>query len=301
MPDGPDRSKGSNQDIEPYRIDMPQADLDDLRDRLDRTRWANELPLQQRGTGVQIGPVSPGWEYGVPVDYVRDLVDYWRDGYDWRSWETRLNSYQQFTTTIDGQNIHFLHVRSPEPDATPLILTHGWPSTVVEYLGHIDELTDPRSHGGDPADAFHVVIPSIPGFGFSGPTHEAGWNRYRIARAWAELMRRLGYDRYGAHGNDGGALVSPELGRIAPEHVSGVHVTQIFSFPSGDAAEFEGLGEDDFQNLRFLQTFNDEMSGSLRCCPPSPRTSPMRWPTPRPDSSRGAVSCSATPQALTRS
>jgi epoxide hydrolase len=251
----------SNQEIESFHIDIPQADLDDLQDRLGRTRWADELPLEQRGTGVPIGPVPPGWEYGVPVEYVRELVEYWRDGYDWRSWEARLNSYDQFTTNIDGQDIHFLHVRSPEPDATPLILTHGWPSTVVEYLGHIDELTDPRSHGGDPSDAFHVVIPSLPGYGFSGPTREAGWNRYRIARAWAELMRRLGYDRYGAHGNDSGALVSPELGRIAPEHVIGVHVTQIFSFPSGDPAEFEGLSEADFRNLQFLQTFNDEMSG----------------------------------------
>ena len=251
----------SNQEIQPFRVDIPQADLDDLHDRLGRTRWTNELPLEQRGTGVPIGPVPPGWEYGVPVEYVRELVEYWRHGYDWRSWEARLNSYDQFTTNIDGQDIHFLHVRSPEPDATPLILTHGWPSTVVEYLGHIDKLTDPRSHGGDPSDAFHVVIPSLPGYGFSGPTREAGWNRYRIARAWAELMRRLGYDRYGAHGNDSGALVSPELGRIAPEHVIGVHVTQIFSFPSGDSAEFEGLSEADFQNLQFLQTFNDEMSG----------------------------------------
>lgn len=258
---GPDRETRSEADIEPYRVDIAQADLDDLRDRLDRTRWANELPEEQRGTGVAIGPVPPGWEYGVPVDYVRQLVQHWRDGYDWRVWEARLNSYDQFTTTIDGQNIHFLHVRSPEPDATPLILTHGWPSTVVEYLGHIDELTDPRSHGGDPADAFHVVIPSVPGYGFSGPTHEAGWNRYRIARAWAELMRRLGYDRYGAHGNDGGALVSPELGRIAPDHVTGVHVTQIFSFPSGDPDEFDGLSEADLENLQFLQLFNQEMSG----------------------------------------
>jgi pimeloyl-ACP methyl ester carboxylesterase len=251
----------ANQGIEPYRIDIPQSDLDDLRDRLQRTRWANELPLDQRGTGEPIGPVRPGHEYGVPVDYVKGLVERWLDGYDWRAWEAKLNSYDQFTTTIDGQNIHFIHVRSPEPDATPLILTHGWPSTVVEYLGHIDELSDPRSHGGDPADAFHVVIPSIPGFGFSGPTHEAGWSRYRVARAWAELMSRLGYDRYGAHGNDAGALISPELGRLDPEHVIGVHVTQIFSFPSGDPAEFEGLSQGDFENLQFLQTFNDEMSG----------------------------------------
>ena len=139
---------------------------------------------------------------------MKNLVEYWRTRYDWRAWEAKLNSYPQFTTTIDGQIIHFLHVRSPEPDATPLILTHGWPNTVVEYLGLIGPLTDPHAHGGDPADAFDLVIPSLPGFGFSGPTTEAGWDARRTAKAWAELMRRLGYDRYGAHGNDAG-LSSP--------------------------------------------------------------------------------------------
>jgi pimeloyl-ACP methyl ester carboxylesterase len=153
-----------------------------------------------------------------------------------------------------------MHVRSPEPDATPLILTHGWPNSVVEYLDLIGPLSDPRSHGGDPADAFHLVIPSIPGFAFSGPTHEKGWNQYRMARAWAELMRRLGYDRYGAHGNDGGSMISPEVGRYDPDHVIGVHVTQIFSFPSGDPAELEGLTQKEMEYLQFLKTFNDEMS-----------------------------------------
>jgi epoxide hydrolase len=233
-------------DIQPFEVSIPQADLDDLRDRLGRTRWANELP------GV-------GWDYGVSLDYVKVLVEYWRDGYDWRAWEARLNEYPQFTTTIDGQNIHFLHVSSPEPDAVPLILTHGWPMSVVEYLDVIGPLTDPRSHGGDPADAFQVVIPSLPGFGFSGPTTEKGWNRYRTARAWAELMRRLGYDRYGAHGNDAGSLVSPEVGRLDPDHVIGVHVTQIFSFPTGDPAEFENLSEEDKGKVQYLQWFWETM------------------------------------------
>ena len=182
----------TDAEIRPFRIEVPQDDLDDLQYRLTRTRWANELPPEERGSGSQAGPVPPGWEYGVPVSYVKKLVEYWSDGYDWREQEAKLNEYPQFTTTIDGQNIHFLHVRSSEPDATPLILTHGWPNTVVEYLALIGPLTDPRAHGGDPADAFHVVIPSLPGFAFSGPTHEKGWNAYRTARAWAALMRRLG-------------------------------------------------------------------------------------------------------------
>lgn len=226
-------------EIREFRIDIPQADLDDLADRLTRVRWTNELP------GV-------GTDYGVCLEYVRSLVGRWRDGYDWRAWEARLNSYPQYVTTIDGQNVHFMHVRSPEPDATPLLLTHGWPTTVVEYLNLIGPLTDPRAHGGDPADAFHLVIPSIPGYGFSGPTSEPGWNRYRIAKAWAELMRRLGYQRYGAHGNDAGSLISPEVGRFDREHVIGVHVTQVFSFPSGDPAELADLSEDDQKKVQFL-------------------------------------------------
>src|SRR5215204_5738326 len=245
----------TDAEIRSFRIDIPQADLDDLADRLARTRWANELPSEERMDGSQTGLVPPGWDYGVPLDYVQNLVEYWLRGYDWREWEARLNSYPQFTTTIDGQNIHFLHVLSPEPDATPLILTHGWPNTVVEYLGLVGPLTDPRAHGGDPADAFDVVVPSLPGFGFSGPTTETGWDAQRTAKAWAELMERLGYDHYGAHGNDAGAIVAPLQGRLDPDHVIGVHVNQIFSFPSGDPAEFEDLTAEDLEYLQFLQSF----------------------------------------------
>jgi pimeloyl-ACP methyl ester carboxylesterase len=151
-------------------------------------------------------------------------------------------------------------VRSPEPQATPLILTHGWPGSVLEYLDVIGPLTDPAAYGGDPADAFHLVIPSLPGFGFSGPTTSPGWNHYRTARAWAELMRRLGYESYGAAGNDGGAFVSPEVGRVAPEQVLGVHVTQIFSFPSGDPAELAALSEADKAALAHLQWWHENMS-----------------------------------------
>jgi pimeloyl-ACP methyl ester carboxylesterase len=232
----------SNTELKPFRIDIPQAALDDLHDRLDRTIWPDELP-------------GAGWDYGVPLGYVKELAGYWRTGYDWRAWEARLNQYPQFITAIDGQSIHFLHVRSPEPEALPLILTHGWPGSIVEFLELIGPLTDPRAHGGDPADAFHVVLPSLPGFGFSGPTHETGWNRYRTARAWAALMQRLGYDRYGAAGNDAGSMVSPELGRIDPEHVAGVHVTQVFSFPGGDPAELADLTAEEQRELETLQWF----------------------------------------------
>ncbi|MEV4108467.1 epoxide hydrolase family protein [Nonomuraea sp. NPDC049695] len=197
--------------IQPFRIDIQQADLDDLATRLVRTRWPDELP-------------DVGWDYGIPLQRVKELAEHWRTSYDWREHEARLNQHAQFTTTIDGQHIHFLHLRSPEPDALPLILTHGWPGSFVEFLDVIGPLTYPRAHGGDPAQAFHLVIPSIPGFGLSGPTAQRGWDVHRIARAWAELMRRLGYDRYGAQGGDWGAAISRALGAAAPDHVVGVHL-----------------------------------------------------------------------------
>src|SRR5262245_49881908 len=222
--------------ISPFSIETPESALSDLRERLARTRFPDDLP------GV-------GWQYGVPRTYLEKLVEYWRDRYDWRAWEARLNAYPQFVTEIDGQRIHFLHVRSSAPDALPLVLTHGWPGSVAEYLDVIDALTERTS------DAFHLVIPSLPGYGFSGPTRETGWNRARIARAWVELMRRLGYERYGAVGNDAGSMISPELGRIDSRHVVGVHVTQIFSFPSGDPAELADLSVEEQQQLDTLQWF----------------------------------------------
>jgi pimeloyl-ACP methyl ester carboxylesterase len=230
--------------IRPFTINVPQADLDELRDRLARTRWPDELP-------------DVGWSRGVPLSYLRQLAEHWRTSYDWRAHERRLNTFPQFTTTIDGQNIHFLHIHSPHPAALPLILTHGWPGSIVEFLEVIAPLTDPGAHGGDPADAFHLVIPSIPGFGFSGPTTEAGWSTSRVAKAWAELMRRLDYERYGAQGGDFGAMVAPELGRLDPQHVVGVHVnaatvgfipyeqvdpSELASFTDVERARVERLG-----------------------------------------------------------
>ena len=201
-----------NAEIRPFRIAIPQAELDDLGDRLARTRWPDELP------GV-------GWSRGVPLGYLRELTEHWRSGYDWRQQEARLNGLPQCTTTVDGQVIHFVHVRSPEPDALPLLITHGYPSSVVEFLEVIGPLTDPRAHGGDPADAFHVVAPSIPGFGFSVPVRQPGWEVARTAGAFAELMRRLGYERYGAHGGDIGAGVAGILGATQADRVVGTHTT----------------------------------------------------------------------------
>jgi pimeloyl-ACP methyl ester carboxylesterase len=253
-----------------FRIAIPQAALDDLRARISATRWPSEI----RGVG---------WDRGVPVGYLRELADHWLHAYDWRAWEARLNRFPQFTTRIDGQRIHFLHVRSPEPDAVPLILTHGWPSSVVEFVDVIGPLTDPRAHGGDPADAFHVVAPSVPGFGFTGPVEEPGWNYARIARAWAELMDRLGYRRYGAQGGDTGSIVSPELGRLVPDRVIGVHINGGLAFPSGADAEDltaterarlavaekvrqEGTGYADIQSTRpqtLAYALNDSPVGQL--------------------------------------
>jgi pimeloyl-ACP methyl ester carboxylesterase len=202
-----------------------------------------------------------GWEAGVPLDYLKDLTDYWRTKYDWRTHEARLNQFAQFTTVIDEQTVHLLHVRSPEPDALPLILTHGWPGSVVEFMNIIGPLTDPARYGGDPADAFHVVAPSLPGFGFSSPLTATGWTTNRVAHAWAELMSRLGYDRYGAQGGDTGAVVSPQLGRIDPDHVIGVHVNNLIAFPSGDPAELADLTESDQARLAFMSTWGQDMSG----------------------------------------
>jgi pimeloyl-ACP methyl ester carboxylesterase len=203
----------------PFRIDVPQSDLDDLHDRLARTRWAPQLP-------------GDGWRRGVPVDHLRDLAEYWRTGYDWRAQEVRLNEVPQYLTTIDGQDIHFMHARSPEPDALPLILTHGWPNSIVEFIRLIGPLTDPRAYGGDPAQAFHVVVPSVPGFGFSAPPHETGWTTARVAGIWAELMRELGYERYGTLGGDLGAYVAPQVAKVAPDRVAGVYVIAGLGFPT---------------------------------------------------------------------
>lgn len=253
----------SGAEIRPFRVEIPQADLDDLRERLARTRWPEELP------GV-------GWSRGVPVGYLKELAEHWRTGYDWRTWEAKLNEYPQFMTEIDGQNVHFLHVRSPEPNALPLILTHGWPGSTVEFLGIIGPLTNPRAYGGDPADAFDVVIPSIPGYGFSGPTHEAGWDNAHVARAWAALMARLGYTRYGAQGGDWGAFIAPDLGRIDADHVVGVHVNAATMgfIPYGPvpAEELASFTDAEKARLERLNRFLSEGNGYFQIQATRPQT-----------------------------
>ncbi|GAA2302882.1 epoxide hydrolase [Glycomyces scopariae] len=204
--------------IAEFRIDVPQGAVDDLHDRLRLARWPAASP-------------EPGWASGVPVLYLRRLADHWLHDYDWRVHEAALNAFPQGLTEIEGQRVHFLHVRSPEPDALPLVVTHGWPGSVVEFMKVLGPLADPRAHGGDPADAFHVVAPSLPGFAFSTPLSAPDWDHAKIAAAWLALMDRLGYDRFGAHGGDTGSKVSPALGRLAPDRVVGVHVNGGLELP----------------------------------------------------------------------
>jgi len=190
-------------EIRPFRVDIPQAELDDVAGRLAHTRWTDELP-------------EAGSAYGVPLAQVKQWADHWQHRFDWRALEARLNAYPQFTTEIDGQQIHFLHVRAPQPSGTALILTHGWPGSVIEQLKFVGPLTDPTSYGADAGDAFDLVIPSLPGHGFSGKPDRPGWDPIRIARAWAELMRRLGYERYVAQGGDWGNAVTEQLALLTP-------------------------------------------------------------------------------------
>jgi epoxide hydrolase len=256
---GSDRSDAT---IRPFRVDVVSADLDDLRDRLTRTRWIGEVP-------------GAGWSRGVPLGYLKDLAGYWAGGYDWRKQEAALNQFPQYTTTIDGQRVHFLHARSPESAALPLVITHGYPGSVVEFMNMIGPLTDPRAHGGDPADAFHVVAPSLPGFGFSVPA-EPGWGQSQIARAWATLMSRLGYERYVAQGGDIGAGVTGMLGGVDPERVVAVHVNTDWTALS----LIEGLLPDDVpdlseaerERLEQLRVYANEGRGYLQIQGTRPQT-----------------------------
>lgn len=235
----------------PFRIDVPQADVDDLRDRLARTRWTPQLP-------------GDPWTRGVPTDYLRSLAERWAS-FDWRAAEAALNTYPQLLADVDGQPVHLLHVTSPEPHATPLVLLHGWPGSVVEFRHVIGPLTDPRAHGLDPAQAFHVVVPSLPGFGWSTPLTGAGWDSRRIADAIARIMAALGYDRYGAQGGDFGAFVAPALHRVDPDHVTGVHVNAAtYGFiPWGDVPPEELATLTDVEQARIarLQHYQAEQAG----------------------------------------
>lgn len=247
--------------ITPLTVDIPQAELDDLQNRLARARFAQDLP------GV-------GWSYGTPTASLRELVTYWKDGYDWRAWEAKFNGYPQFMTEIDGQTMHFLHIESAEPNASPLVLLHGWPGSIVEFLQVIEPLSNPVAHGGNAEDAFHLVIPSLPGF--PGPTNDTGWDTRRTALAIAELMSRLGYDRYGAQGGDFGAFVAPELGKIDAEHVSGIHVNAAtYGFmPWGELGEEELASLTDVERVHVqrLQSFSSEGNGYFQIQATRPQT-----------------------------
>jgi pimeloyl-ACP methyl ester carboxylesterase len=216
--------------VRPFRIQTSEAELADLRDRLRATRWPERQTVGD-------------WSQGIPLDYVQELCRYWSEEYDWRRTESRINALPQFTTELDGLEIHYLHVRSPHPGALPVVITHGWPGSIVEFLDVIGALADPVAHGGDAADSFDVVCPSLPGYGFSAKPTETGWDVERIARAWAELMARLGYSRYGAQGGDWGAMVTSALGRQDADHLAGIHLNMPFARPT--PSDLEHLSEDE--------------------------------------------------------
>jgi len=202
---------GEEGEVRDFHIDVPEEELVDLRQRIAATRWPSKELVEDRSQGVQLATIQ-------------ELARYWATDYDWRKAEAELNALPQFTTEIDGVDIHFIHVKSPHENALPLIMTHGWPGSVIELLENVGPLTDPTAHGGTPEDAFHLVLPSLPGYGFSGEPTELGWDSGRIARAWAELMGRLGYTRYVAQGGDVGAFVTDVMGRQAPEGLLGIHI-----------------------------------------------------------------------------
>ena len=235
-----------SDELEEFRVEIPDDALRDLRERLERTRWPDAETVSD-------------WSQGVPLDYIQELCAYWADGYDWRATEARLNALPQFRTTIDGLGIHFIHVRSRHPDALPLVITHGWPGSIVEFLKVIEPLTDPTAHGGTPADAFHVVCPSLPGYGFSDKPEQPGWGVERIAAAWTELMARLGYQRYGAQGSDWGTSISASIGQQDPEHVVGIHLTPPLAPP--DPATYDDLTERERAALASLQHSAESDSG----------------------------------------
>jgi pimeloyl-ACP methyl ester carboxylesterase len=229
-----------SDEILPYRIDVADADLVELRERLRRTRWPDAETVDD-------------WSQGIPLAYVQELCSYWALTYDWRATEARLNAFGSSRTALDGLGIHFLHVRSPEPDALPLVLTHGWPGSIIEFHKVIGPLTNPVAHGGNAADAFHVVCPSLPGYGFSDRPMRAGWNVPRIAAAWAELMARLGYDRYGAQGGDWGSSVTTSIGQQDVEHVVGIHLNMAVAIPDlsmGEPTEQEQAALASFEHYQ---------------------------------------------------
>ena len=232
--------------VRPFSLAVPQQELDDLRERLTRTRWPERETVGD-------------WSQGIPLAYVQDLCGYWAERYDWRRAEAALNAVGQFKTEIDGLGIHFLHARSPHDGALPLLLTHGWPGSVVEFLKVIGPLVDPAAHGGDAADAFHVVCPSLPGYGFSDKPAAPGWGTDHIGAAWAQLMARLGYDRYGAQGGDWGSSITSRIGAQNRGHCAGIHVNMAVARPGpGDMTD---LTDDEKIAIAKFQHYQDHEAG----------------------------------------
>lgn len=236
--------------MEAFRIDVGKPELDDLRSRIASTRWVRQTS-------------GDGWDRGVPDSYLRELADYWQNGYDWFAVQEELNRIPQYTTTIDGATIHFAHAPSAEPGAVPLIITSGWPGSLAEFVDVIDPLN---------AAGFHVVIPSIPGYGFSTPLTDPGWHVPRVARAWLDLIGRLGYERFIAQGGDWGSFISLEMARTAPERVLGTHVSFLAVFPSGDPDQLAGLDDEDQRRLAGLARFDTDGAGYLKLLSTRPRT-----------------------------
>jgi pimeloyl-ACP methyl ester carboxylesterase len=234
-------------DLRPFQVQIPEEELAELRRQIKATRWPSKELVADRSQGVQLATLQ-------------ELARYWTTQYDWRACEARLNALPQFTTTIDGVDIHFLHVRSQHENALPLIMTHGWPGSVIELLETVGPLTDPTSHGGRAEDAFHLVLPSLPGYGFSGQPTELGWDPGRTARAWAELMGRLGYRRYVAQGGDLGAIVSDAMGRQAPQGLVGIHMNLLVT-TLGAAVPPPGDTEEERAALHAVATFRESGFG----------------------------------------
>ncbi len=234
---------------QPFQIQVPDEVLDDLRERLSRTRFPDQIE-------------GSGWGYGTDGAYLRELCAYWKDKFDWRAQEALLNRFPHFRTEIGGQPLHFIHQRSPVEDALPLLITHGWPGSVFEFHKIIGPLTDPAAHGGDPADAFHVVCPSMPGYGWSGPTLEPGWDVKRVAETVAALMGQLGYTRYGAQGGDWGAIVTTWLGHLDAEHLAGIHVNMVLAGPPpGVENPMEGLTPEELEGIAGMGDFQKHETG----------------------------------------
>jgi pimeloyl-ACP methyl ester carboxylesterase len=247
-------------EVEPFRIEVPEPTLVDLRERLARTRFPDEIP-------------GSGWAYGTELAYMRELVAYWLEHYDWRAAEARLNRLPQFRAQVDGLGIHFVHLRGRGPDPLPLVITHGWPGSFAEFESIVGPLADPASHGGDPADAFHVVAPSLPGYGFSDRPATPGMDPQRIAALWVELMRGLGYERFGAQGGDWGAVVSSFLGARFPEHVVGIHLNMVIAPPpERDRADLSGLSEEERADVAAARRFAEEETGYQRIQATRPQT-----------------------------